>query len=157
MISLTGRYALRILGYLADRPGEWVQGREVAAATGIPANYLAKIGNLLRKRGLLQSQKGWGGGFRLREEALGVPIAEVLEAIDGPRDPDACVFERRNCDRDHPCPLHERWQRVREELADMGRSVTVGQLRSDAAPAPSVAPAAAPARRATPRRPRARG
>ena len=83
MISQTGRYALRILGHLADRTGQWIQGREIAAATGIPANYLAKILNQLRKRGLVSSQKGWGGGFLLRDQALGVPIAEVLELIDG--------------------------------------------------------------------------
>jgi Rrf2 family protein len=130
MISQTGRYALRILGHLADRTGEWTQGREIAAATGIPANYLAKILNQLRKRGLVESQKGWGGGFLLREAALAVPIAEVLDLIDGRHDDRGCVFELRDCDPERPCPLHERWARVQEALRDMVRSVTIGDLRS---------------------------
>ena len=133
MISQTGRYALRILGHLADRAGAWTQGREIASATGIPANYLAKIGNQLRKRGLIASQKGWGGGFMLRDQALAVPIAEVLELIDGPLDDQGCVFELKTCDGDHPCPLHHRWERVRGEFRDMIRSVTVGDLRSTGA------------------------
>jgi Rrf2 family transcriptional regulator, iron-sulfur cluster assembly transcription factor len=130
MISQTGRYALRILGYLADRQGEWVRVEEVATATGIPANYLAKIGNQLRKRGLVLSQKGWGGGFRLNEQALRVPIAEVLELIDGRPDEQGCIFELRDCDADQPCPLHHRWERVRGEFQGMIHSVTIGDLRS---------------------------
>ena len=130
MISQTGRYALRILGYLADHPGMWVQGREIAAATGIPANYLAKILNQLRKRGLVSSHKGWGGGFLLRERSLAVPIAEVLELIDGPQNDQGCVFELRDCDAARPCPLHERWARVQAEFQDMIRSVSIGDLRS---------------------------
>jgi Rrf2 family iron-sulfur cluster assembly transcriptional regulator len=130
LISQTGRYALRILGHLADRTEEWVQGREIAAATGIPANYLAKILNQLRKRGLVSSQKGWGGGFRLRESALGVPIAVVLEAIDGPPDEHGCIFELRDCDARRPCPLHARWERVRGELRSMVQEVSIGDLRA---------------------------
>jgi Rrf2 family iron-sulfur cluster assembly transcriptional regulator len=130
MISQTGRYALRILGHLADHTEVWVQGREIAAATGIPANYLAKILNQLRKRGIVSSQKGWGGGFLLHEEALAAPIADVLELIDGRPDERGCVFELHDCDAEHPCPLHRRWERVRGEFQGMIRSTSIGDLRT---------------------------
>ena len=130
MISQTVRYALRIVGFLADHQGEWVQGREVAAATGIPANYLSKILNQLRKSGLVRSQKGWGGGFLLRDEILGVPIVDVVEAIEGRKDDSGCIFELRECDAQNPCPLHGPWERIRGELDAMMRGVRVGDLRS---------------------------
>ncbi|MEW5983221.1 MAG: Rrf2 family transcriptional regulator [Acidobacteriota bacterium] len=130
MYSATARYALRILGFLAERPGQWVQGREIAGATGIPANYLSKILNQLRKKRVVASQKGWGGGFRLEPAATRMPIRDVLEVFDGQLDTRACVFELRDCDADNPCPLHDHWERVRTEYDQMLDAVTVGGLRA---------------------------
>ena len=75
MFSQTSRYALRILGYLATNRDRWVLAREIAGETGIPANYLSKILSQLRKRGFVESLKGWGGGFRLKGTAGGVSIS----------------------------------------------------------------------------------
>jgi Rrf2 family transcriptional regulator, iron-sulfur cluster assembly transcription factor len=130
MISQTIRYALRIVGFLADHQGQWVQGREIAKATGIPANYLSKILNQLRKAGLVDSQKGWGGGFFIGDAALRTPIAEVLVALEGRRENGNCIFELRKCDADNPCPLHGYWERIRGEYDAMIRSVTIGDLRA---------------------------
>lgn len=128
MISQTARYALRTLGMLADRPEEWVLGKDMAAETGIPANYLSKILNQLRKRGLVQSQKGWGGGFLIERRTLATPIGDVVELFDGRQDGSRCVFELQPCDAEHPCPLHERWDRVRREYEAMLMTVTIGDL-----------------------------
>jgi Rrf2 family protein len=129
MVTQTARYALRILGHLADRPGRWALGRDIARETGIPANYLSKILNQLRKAGFVTSQKGWGGGFLIDERASQRPISEVLELFEGPRDTDSCFFELRSCDAANPCPLHRRWDRVRSEYEAMLSMVTVGDLR----------------------------
>ncbi len=130
MLSKTGKYALRILGYLADRPDQRVQGKEIAAHTGIPANYLSKILNQLRKRGLVESQKGWRGGFLLSGEALPVPILEVLELFEGRKKAKACMFELRDCDSGNPCPLHHSWERIRDEYENMLRATVIGDLKS---------------------------
>jgi Rrf2 family protein len=132
MVSQTGRYALRILGYLVEHPGRWVLGKDIAAATGIPANYLGKILNQLRKAGYVRSQKGWGGGFMLVPARLRAPIAGVLEAIEGKRADDSCVFELRRCNAKNPCPLHQHWQRVKERYGAMLDEVTIGALRGTA-------------------------
>jgi Rrf2 family iron-sulfur cluster assembly transcriptional regulator len=131
MVSQTGRYALRILGYLADHRGVWVQGREIASSTGIPANYLGKILNQLRKAGYVQSQKGWGGGFMLDETRQGAPILGVVELFEGHKENDDCVFELRKCSASSPCPLHQHWQKVKEQYEAMLSSVAIQDLRSE--------------------------
>ena len=128
MISQTARYALRILGHLAGHPGERLRGQEIARATGIPANYLVKLLNQLRKRGFVESQKGWGGGFALRPEALGVRIAEVIELFEGVADHTGCVFELRQCDEKHPCPLHSHWEKVRSSYQLMLNAISISDL-----------------------------
>lgn len=128
MVSHTGRYALRILGFLAGRPGVWVQGTQIAEATGLPANYLSKILNQLRKRGFVLSQKGWGGGFMLAEEAARLPILSVLEALEGPRPEGECLFGLARCDAENPCPLHGYWEKIQETYVTMLKAVTIGDL-----------------------------
>jgi Rrf2 family protein len=115
MVSQTAKYTLHILGYLVTRREHLVRGSEIAEATGIPANYLSKILSQLRKGGVVEAQKGWGGGFRLRDGAIDRPVREVLEIIDGADRVERvdCVFGLPRCDAERPCPLHDQWQTVR--------------------------------------------
>jgi Rrf2 family transcriptional regulator, iron-sulfur cluster assembly transcription factor len=130
MISQTGKYALRILGYLADRPSEWILSKEIAHATGIPANYLSKILAQLCRQGYVRSQKGWGGGFLMRKEAMQLPILEIIRVFEGPQNKQECLYGLPRCDADHPCPLHGHWETIRNSYSSMLQSTTIGDLRS---------------------------
>jgi Rrf2 family protein len=128
VISQTGRYALRILGHLTGHSSEWILGKEIARATGIPANYLSKILAQLSKQGYVLSQKGWGGGFRLRAEALQNPILDVLRIFEGPPNSLECVYGLPHCNASQPCPLHGHWEIIRNSYASMLSSTTIGDL-----------------------------
>jgi len=131
MISQTARYALHILGYLVAHRGELVRGEAISAATGIPANYLSKILNQLRKSGMVESRKGWGGGFRLRADAHQLPLLDVVRVFEGDRPVGmpACIFGLPACNDDQPCPLHAHWSGIRESFGEMLRTTTVGDLK----------------------------
>ncbi len=131
MVSRTTRYALQILGYLAGHGGERVNGDEIARQTDIPANYLSKILNQLRKAGIVESQKGWGGGFIVKPEALRRPIGDVLEIFEGrgPGRADACVFGLPQCDEKTPCPLHSHWAKIRKTYDRMLEETTISKLK----------------------------
>jgi Rrf2 family iron-sulfur cluster assembly transcriptional regulator len=130
MVSQTSRYALHILGFLARNPGRLVRGEEIAAATGIPSNYLSKILSQLRKHGLVDSQKGWGGGFILRESALERPIRDVLQIIEGAEgiQRNDCIFGLPACDANNPCPLHSHWEKIRQTYEEMLGNTRIGDL-----------------------------
>jgi len=134
MLSRTARYALRTLGFLVENQGSRIRAEQIAAATGIPANYLSKILNQLRKQGLVDSEKGWGGGFELRPDALELPIREVLTIFDGAESVDRkdCAFGLPRCDADHPCPLHPYWERIKATLSEMVSAEKVGDLGASA-------------------------
>ena len=130
MISQTGRYALSILGYLVRNQGTRTRSADIAAATGIPPNYLSKILNQLRKQRIVVAEKGWNGGFELRGDALKQPIRKVLEIFDGvdsTRRTD-CLFGLPQCNADDPCPLHPYWERIRSIQNDMVTKVKVRDL-----------------------------
>lgn len=133
MISQTGRYALNILGYLVRHQGELVRGEVIAEATGVPSNYLSKILNQLRKHGVVDSRKGWHGGFRLRPAAVDRPVRDVLAIIDGEdrtRRTD-CVFGLEECDESNPCPLHGYWEAIRGIFTSMLDDARIADLGSE--------------------------
>ena len=132
MVSQTTRYALIILGHLANQGEAWCPVAGIAEATSVPANYLSKILNRLAKHGVVDSLKGWGGGFRLRPEALDRPIRDVLVILDG-HEPDgirACIFGFPRCDDADPCPLHDHWKQIRQSYDRMLGETTIGGLRT---------------------------
>ncbi|MDX2438608.1 MAG: Rrf2 family transcriptional regulator [Acidobacteriota bacterium] len=132
MYSRTTRYAFHLLGTLARRRDVLVSGEEMAGLTGIPANYLSKILNQLRKHGFVESQKGWGGGFRLDDRALGRPIMDVLVALEGAASSlDACAFGLPKCDGTNPCPLHDQWEQIRLASDHMLEQTRISDLAFD--------------------------
>ena len=130
MISQTSRYALHILSYLVRHRENLVRGEQIAEATGIPLNYLSKILNQLRKSGIVQSQKGWHGGFKLRGRALDRPIRDVLAVIDGEKAAErmGCALGLPECDLDNPCPLHHQWEGIRQGFVEMVTSTKIRDL-----------------------------
>lgn len=132
MISKTAQYALSILRALADRPGERIQGRDIARETGVPAGYLAKIMSRLAHEGFVDGQKGWGGGFRLNPQGAKKPLLHVIELFDGLPDRHECLFGLRRCSESAPCPLHGRWDEIRTSFRRMLSRTKVSQLAGGA-------------------------
>jgi Rrf2 family protein len=130
MFSQTYKYALGIIRYLASRQGERIPGGQIAHETGVPANYLSKILNQLRKNGIVDAEKGWGGGFVLRHDALNRPIHDILVIIDGAMSstPDECFYGLGTCNLENPCPLHSYWERIREIHEEMLTTTSISDL-----------------------------
>ena len=75
-------YALRAMCELAAAGGPRTVD-QLAAAQKIPAKYLESILGELRRGGLLRSQRGPEGGYRLGRPADQISIADVIRALDG--------------------------------------------------------------------------
>jgi Rrf2 family protein len=76
-------YGMRALLELASRD-EPATGESLARAQGLPAKFLAAIMNDLRRAGLVHSQRGLEGGYRLGRPANQITAADVMRALDGP-------------------------------------------------------------------------
>lgn len=92
MISKKAKYALKALKVLAERHGEGpVLISYISEKEKIPKKFLEAILLDLRNNGVLQSQKGKGGGYMLRIPPEEVNFSKVLRIIDGPIAPTLCV------------------------------------------------------------------
>jgi Rrf2 family protein len=83
-ISAKVDYAVRALVVLADSDGQPITGSVLAETGGLPAKFLDGILAELRRSGIIASQRGAVGGYRLARPADKVTLADVFRAIDGP-------------------------------------------------------------------------
>jgi Rrf2 family protein len=84
-ISAKADYAVRAVAELANAEGEKpVKAERVASAQGIPLNFLENILGELRHAGIVRSQRGAEGGFRLAKPPEDVTVADVIRAVEGP-------------------------------------------------------------------------
>ncbi|HTT60230.1 MAG TPA: Rrf2 family transcriptional regulator [Bryobacteraceae bacterium] len=113
MISTTSQYALRALTFMAGLPeGTTVLSRDLADATQVPRNYLAKVLLTLRNAGFLQSTRGAGGGYRLNKPADHIYLIDVVELFEGSKAKPNCLLNNRACSDETPCNAHKVWKEL---------------------------------------------
>jgi Rrf2 family protein len=84
-ISAKADYAVRAAVELAAAPDEKpIKAERIASAQAIPLNFLENILAELRHAGVVRSQRGAEGGFRLAKPANAVTVADVIRAVEGP-------------------------------------------------------------------------
>ncbi|HLE37327.1 MAG TPA: Rrf2 family transcriptional regulator [Candidatus Acidoferrales bacterium] len=129
LYSTPCEYAIRALAYLArssDR--STAQGREIARAENIPAPALGKILQELVRKGLLDSRRGPGGGFRLTRRPGLITLRDVVAAIDGLDHFLECAVGLERCADDAPCPLHDTWKGLRAQVMNYLETTTLDEM-----------------------------
>jgi len=90
MLARAAGYAAAALGQLATNEGKPLLVKKIAQACGIPQAYLAKIVNVLARRGLVITQRGIGGGVCLARSAADITLHDLCEALGDPIVQAAC-------------------------------------------------------------------
>ncbi|HET6185162.1 MAG TPA: SUF system Fe-S cluster assembly regulator [Acetobacteraceae bacterium] len=127
-------YAVVVLVRLAR--GQGVQTSPgIAAATGIPEPTVAKVLKALAAAGLVLSQRGARGGYRLARSLGAIGVAEVIAAIEGPIALTACVDGAvGNCEAERLCPVRGRWDPVNEAIQQALACITVADMDEASVP-----------------------
>lgn len=110
MISRASEYAIRALTYLAmQEAGSFHLARDLGERLGIPAPFLAKILQPLVARGIVHSQRGRSGGFRLAREPEAIHLHEIVDSQEHMARARTCLLGQSECSDERACPLHEFW------------------------------------------------
>jgi Rrf2 family protein len=127
-------YALRAMVELAAAEGATVKGDRIAEAQGIPLKFLENILAELRRAGIVGSQRGADGGYRIARDPDAVTVADVVRAVEGPL---ADVHGTPPEDLDPPgvaAPVREVWVATRAAMRSVLEAVTVGQIARNQLP-----------------------
>jgi FeS assembly SUF system regulator len=119
-------YAVVVLVRLA-REDRMQTSPGIAASIGIPEPTVAKVLKLLAAGGMVVSQRGAHGGYRLARKLAAIPVADVITAIDGPIALTACV-DNGACESHGLCPMHGRWDPVNEAIDAALRGITLADM-----------------------------
>ena len=129
VISKTGVHATLALAFLAKlEPGAFAGASQIADEVGAPPNYLGKLLRQLAETGLLESQKGFGGGFRLSRPASKISIYDVLEPIERVSKWNGCFLGRAKCSDRTPCSVHNRWSKIRQDYLSFLKETTIAEV-----------------------------
>ena len=129
MLSKTAVHTVSALAELAEQPtGTRVGAADIAREIDAPQNYLGKLLKNLADVGLVESQKGKGGGFRLAQDASEISLFDVVDPVDRVSKWSGCFLGREKCSDDKPCPVHRRWGKVRDAYLKFLRETTIADL-----------------------------
>ena len=96
-ISTKGRYALRLLLDIAqNQQGGFVSLKEIAERQEVSKKYLEQIIPLLSRAELLQTSRGYQGGYRLCRAPEEYTVYEILSVAEGGLAPVACLDQPEN-------------------------------------------------------------
>jgi Rrf2 family protein len=133
-ISAKADYAVRAAAELAAAGDDLLKGEAIAGSQGIPQNFLENILADLRHAGLVKSQRGADGGYRLARPAAEVSVADVIRAVEGPL---AAVRGEAPEDVTYSgaaAPLQDVWIAVRANLRAVVEHVSLADLAAGRVP-----------------------
>ena len=134
-VSAKSEYAmLAAIDLAAASEGEVRKGADIAARQKVPIKFLEVILGDMRKAGLVQSQRGPDGGYRLTREPSQISVADVMRAVDGPL---ADVHGNRPENLAYPGeskPLATVWLALRSSIRSVLQEVSLADLVEDEIP-----------------------
>lgn len=128
MLGQAAGYATTAMGYLATAAGRPLLVKEIAEACDIPAPYLAKIINTLRRVGLVDTQRGVGGGVTLARPPESIALYSVAELLGDPICTKRCMLGVAECTDERACPAHRFWTVHRTEALEFLKKTTIADF-----------------------------
>lgn len=138
MISTKGRYALRImLDLAAHKEDGYVSLKTVAERQDTSMKYLEAIILVLNREGLVESQRGKAGGYRLKEDASCYSVWQILKVVEGSLSPVACLdCTETGCQREDACLTLPMWRQLDQLIEDYLSQVKLSDLLNQTLPNP---------------------
>lgn len=127
-LTTKGRYAVTAMLDLAlHHGGGPITLADIAQRQGISLSYLEQLFSRLRKKDLVASVRGPGGGYTLKRDAAEIFVAEVITAVDENVDTTRCGGAH-NCHNNGRCLTHDLWQDLSSRIFDYLNRISLQDL-----------------------------
>ena len=127
-LTTKGRYAVTAMLDLALHYGEGpITLADIAQRQGISLSYLEQLFARLRRKSLVSSVRGPGGGYSLGREAEEIFVAEVITAVDESVDTTRC-HGAHNCQNNERCLTHDLWQDLSDRIYEYLNDISLQEL-----------------------------
>ena len=127
-LTTKGRYAVTAMLDLAIHHGQGpITLADIAERQGISLSYLEQLFARLRKRTLVASVRGPGGGYSLGRDASQIFVAEVITAVDESVDTTRCGGAH-NCQNNQRCLTHDLWHDLSQRIYEYLNHISLRDL-----------------------------
>ncbi|CDB68436.1 transcriptional regulator Rrf2 family [Eubacterium sp. CAG:252] len=130
VISSKGRYALRVMVYLAvNHSDDYIPLKEISKKEDLSQKYLETITRMLSKAHLIEAASGHGGGYRLTRNPADYSISEILNLTEGSLAPVSCLKDEQNmCERSSACYTLPIWEGLAKIINDYFDNMTLADV-----------------------------
>ena len=130
IVSTKGRYALRVMVYLAARgEDDYIPLKEIAEQEAISQKYLEAIMTTLSKAGFVDAVHGKGGGYRLNRAPEAYTVWSILKLTEGSLATVSCTTQGPSaCARSTCCRTLPMWEKLDRMIDEFFESVTLADL-----------------------------
>lgn len=139
-VSKLSDYATVLLGLLADAPERVRPATDLAEVARLELPTVSKVLKMLAAAGLVCSQRGVSGGYRLARPAAEISVAQIVEAIDGPIGMTECSVHQGQCSHETHCGVRGPWLRISQVVVGALRSMTLADMIGTVPPASTSPP-----------------
>ena len=123
------QYAIRALAHLARSGGD--SAARISSAQNISGKYLEGILNQLKLSGIVVSDRGRGGGYRLSRPASEILMIDIVAAMEGDLRPVECVDDSTVCSMGAFCMPRRFWLGLKDSVEGYLKSVNLGDLAEE--------------------------
>jgi Rrf2 family iron-sulfur cluster assembly transcriptional regulator len=127
-LTTKGRFAVTAMVDLGMRHGGGpVTLSDISERQRISLSYLEQLFGKLRRRGLVDSVRGPGGGYKLARDMAAMSVVDIIRAVDEPIDATQCGG-KENCHDDQKCITHDLWANLNKHIFDYLGAITLKRL-----------------------------
>ncbi|MBS7219506.1 MAG: Rrf2 family transcriptional regulator [Oscillospiraceae bacterium] len=128
--NTTSDYAIRTVLCLAMYPDRCCTAAEIQRQMGVPATYLHKVTARLKRAGILQAEKGNGGGYRLCRTPDEVSLYDILSLTEQTLEINGCLVNESFCSRHaaETCPVRQVYSELSAVMKNSLQQTTIGSL-----------------------------
>lgn len=127
-ISKLTDYGTVVMAGLAAQPQRLVKSVELAEEVDVAHPTVSKLLKILNRAGLVESARGVNGGYRLARSPEQIPVAEIIQALEGPLALTECSADEGRCEQADGCSVRVNWQRISRVVAEALQQVTLAEL-----------------------------
>ena len=127
-LTTKGRFAVTAMLDLALHASDGpVSLAGISQRQKISLSYLEQLFGKLRRRNLVESVRGPGGGYHLARDAAGITVADIIRAVEEPIDSTQCGG-RENCRENQRCMTHDLWEELNSTVQGFLAGVSLANL-----------------------------
>jgi len=127
-LTTKGRYAVTAMLDLALHGQQGpVSLAEISTRQEISLSYLEQLFSKLRKKGLVSSTRGPGGGYSVAKELCDVAVSEIIGAVNESVDATQCAG-KENCHSHGRCLTHDLWEGLSAQIEEFLSSVSLQDM-----------------------------